>query len=152
MRSGGPAPTHAVTRPSLAAALRRVMHLYPQGWWSAATAGHSFDHKRRPTPRRSTMVATNRSIAGRGTATAAALLAGVLLGPATAVDAAGGPTLRVTPRTVPAGSAVVIRGRHWPVIEFCRPRVTVTIDHRLIGRIRPRPEDGSFALRWTVPA
>ena len=98
------------------------------------------------------MVATSRSIAGRGTATAAALLAALLLGPATAVDAAGGPTLRVTPRAASAGSAVVIRGRHWPVIEFCRPRVTVTIDHRLIGRIRPRPEDGSFALRWTVPS
>lgn len=98
------------------------------------------------------MVATSRSIAGRGTATAAALLAGVLLGPATAVDAAGGPTLRVTPRAGSAGSAVVIRGRHWPVIEFCRPRVTVTMEHRLVGRIRPQPEEGSFALRWTVPA
>jgi hypothetical protein len=98
------------------------------------------------------MVATSRSIAGRGTATATALLAALLLGPATAVDAAGGPTLRVTPRAASAGSPVVIRGRHWPVIEFCRPRVTVTMEHRLVGRIRPRPEDGSFARRWTVPA
>jgi hypothetical protein len=98
------------------------------------------------------MVGTSGSIAGRGTATAAALLAALLLGPATAVDAAGGPTLRVTPRAVSAGSPVVIRGRHWPVIEFCRPRVTVTMEHRLVGRIPPRPEDGSFVLRWTIPA
>jgi hypothetical protein len=46
--------------------------------------------------------------------------------PATA-GAAAGPALRVAPKTVAFGHTVHISGRHWPVIEFCRPRVHLSL-------------------------
>ena len=64
--------------------------------------------------------------------------------------ASASPNLWVHPSTASAGAAVTIRGSGWPVIEFCRRRVTLTVDNRRIGSIRVTT-NGRFAFAWTVP-
>jgi len=69
-----------------------------------------------------------------------------------AAPAASPPLLSVSPRTVQLDSAVTIRGREWPVIEFCGRRVRLRLESDqnavLIGFVRIR-DNGRFTRRWT---
>jgi len=47
---------------------------------------------------------------------------------APAAPAAGPPFLSVSPRPVHLGEEVTIRGRQWPVIEFCSRRVRLRLE------------------------
>jgi hypothetical protein len=92
------------------------------------------------------------------TARAAAGLAAVLaLGVAGGAAAPAGartglaPTVSARPGTVAPGGTLTIRGAHWAVIEFCRPRVSVSVAGRVVAHPRLRPQDGSFRVRWRVP-
>jgi hypothetical protein len=79
----------------------------------------------------------------------AAALAGLA---APAATAAPPPLLSVSPQTVNLDDEVTIRGREWPVIEFCRRRVRLRLESDqnavLIGFARIR-ENGRFTRRWT---
>jgi hypothetical protein len=67
-------------------------------------------------------------------------------------SAAPPPLLSVTPRTVQLDEELTIRGREWPVIEFCRRRVRLRLESDqnavLIGFVRIR-DNGRFTRRWT---
>src|SRR6476620_3943985 len=67
--------------------------------------------------------------------------------------AAGGPTLRVAPRSVAFGHALHISGRHWPVIEFCRPRVHLSLRSAQnavpVAPVRISP-GGRWRTSWVV--
>jgi hypothetical protein len=69
-----------------------------------------------------------------------------------AAPAASPPLLNVSPRTVNLDEEVTVRGREWPVIEFCRRRVRLRLESDqnavLIGFVRIR-ENGRFTRRWT---
>ena len=79
----------------------------------------------------------------------AAALAGLA---APAATAASPPLLSVSPQPVNLDDEVTIRGREWPVIEFCRRRVRLRLESDqnavLIGFARIR-ENGRFTRRWT---
>lgn len=70
--------------------------------------------------------------------------AGLVVLSVPAAPAVGPPRLSVTPSTVHLGDQVTIRGREWPVIEFCKRRVRLRLESEqnavLIGfaRIRDR--------------
>jgi hypothetical protein len=72
-------------------------------------------------------------------------------GPA-APAAAGPPFLSASPRPVHLGDEVTIRGRQWPVIEFCSRRVRLRLESDqnavLIGFKRIR-DNGRFTRRFT---
>jgi hypothetical protein len=83
----------------------------------------------------------------------------VLIAPTAAAIAAAAPAsaappplLSVTPRTVQLDEELTIRGREWPVIEFCRRRVRLRLESDqnsvLIGFVRIR-DNGRFTRRWT---
>lgn len=57
-------------------------------------------------------------------ALAACLACLALAGPATS---ATGPTLSRSPNPVGFGQTLTVRGRHWPVIEFCRRTVRIRL-------------------------
>jgi hypothetical protein len=69
-----------------------------------------------------------------------------------AAPAASPPLLSVSPRTVHLDDEVTIRGREWPVIEFCRRRVRLRLESDQnavpIGFVRIR-DNGRFTRRWT---
>jgi hypothetical protein len=69
-----------------------------------------------------------------------------------AAPAASPPLLSLSPRTVPLDHVVTIRGREWPVIEFCSRRVRLRLESDqnavLIGFVRIR-DNGRFTRRWT---
>lgn len=69
-----------------------------------------------------------------------------------AAPAAPPPLLSVSPRPVHLDDAVTIRGREWPVIEFCRRRVRLRLESDqnavLIGFVRIR-DNGRFTRKWT---
>ena len=69
-----------------------------------------------------------------------------------AAPAASPPLLSVSPRTVHLDDAVTIRGRQWPVIEFCSRRVRLRLESDqnavLIGFVRIR-DNGRFRRSWT---
>jgi hypothetical protein len=69
-----------------------------------------------------------------------------------AAPAAAPPLLSVSPRAVELDEEVTIRGREWPVIEFCRRRVRLRLESEqnavLIGFVRIR-DNGRFTRRWT---
>jgi hypothetical protein len=69
-----------------------------------------------------------------------------------AAPAASPPRLSVAPRTVQLDDAVTIRGREWPVIEFCTRRVRLRLESDqnavLIGFVRIR-DNGRFRREWT---
>jgi hypothetical protein len=74
----------------------------------------------------------------------------VLLVPA--APAVGPPRLSVSPSTVHLGSKVAIKGREWPVIEFCKRRVRLRLESDqnavLIGFVRIR-DNGRFTRKFT---
>jgi hypothetical protein len=80
------------------------------------------------------------------------LAAGALAVSAAPAPAASPPLLSVSPRTVDLDEQVTIRGREWPVIEFCRRRVRLRLESDqnavMIGFVRIRA-NGRFTRRWT---
>ena len=77
-----------------------------------------------------------------------------------AARAATPTVVTATPGSVARGQVVTVRGAGWGVIEFCRPRVTLTLQRSLplkalvIGRanLRTGPTtSGTFTTTWTVP-
>jgi hypothetical protein len=68
------------------------------------------------------------------------------------VGAGAGPQLSVAPNPARFGEHVTIRGRGWPVNEFCRARVRLSLrsDQNAftigVGRIRA---SGRFSFHWT---
>jgi hypothetical protein len=74
----------------------------------------------------------------------------VLLAPA--APAVGPPRLSVTPSTVHLGHQVTIKGREWPVIEFCKRSVRLRLESGqnavLIGFAHIR-DDGRFTRHFT---
>jgi hypothetical protein len=74
----------------------------------------------------------------------------VLLAPA--APAVGPPRLSVTPSTVHLGDQVTIKGREWPVIEFCKRRVRLRLQSDqnavLIGFVHIR-DNGRFTRHFT---
>lgn len=79
-------------------------------------------------------------------------LAGSMVLAATAASPAAGPTLGASPNPVRFGQTVTIKGRGWPVIEFCERRVRLSLQSTQnafgIGRARVR-DNGRFTRRWT---
>jgi hypothetical protein len=75
--------------------------------------------------------------------------------PATTAPAASPPLLSVTPKRVHLDHAVTIKGREWPVIEFCRRRVRLRLESDqnavLIGFVRIR-DNGRFTRHFTPKA
>jgi phosphate-selective porin len=68
-----------------------------------------------------------------------------------AAPAASGPTLSASPNPVSFGQTQTIKGKHWPVIEFCKKRVRLTL-HSLqnayfVGHATIA-DNGSFVRRW----
>jgi hypothetical protein len=92
------------------------------------------------------------SRARRTTAEAAALAAAALLVPAAAAPAAAGPRLSAAPVPVRLGEVLTVKGRGWPVIEFCSRRVRLSLrsDQNAfrIGTLRVR-DSGRFTFRFT---
>jgi hypothetical protein len=77
----------------------------------------------------------------------------VLFAPAApAAPAASPPLLSVSPRTVHFGEQVTIKGREWPVIEFCKRTVRVRLESDqnafLIGFAHVN-DNGRFTRRFT---
>ena len=75
-------------------------------------------------------------------------------------DAAAPIRVTATPPAVARGGRVTIRGSGWGVIEFCKPRVTLTL--RRAAPLAPlaiatvplrtaAATSGTFATTWTVP-
>jgi hypothetical protein len=69
-----------------------------------------------------------------------------------AVAQAASPSLSVTPSHVAFGKPVTISGKHWAVIEFCRPTLRI----QLVGPQNMLPvgtvhlkDDGTFKKTWT---
>jgi hypothetical protein len=76
-------------------------------------------------------------------------------GAVVAVPAAPPPLLTARPNPVHVGDTVTIRGREWPVIEFCSRRVRLRLESDqnavLIGFARIR-DNGRFTRRLTPEA
>jgi hypothetical protein len=75
--------------------------------------------------------------------------------PAATAPAASPPLISLTPNTVHLGDSVAIKGREWPVIEFCRRRVRLRLESDqnavLIGFVRVR-DNGRFTRHFTPKA
>jgi hypothetical protein len=86
--------------------------------------------------------------------TLAAGLAVALSGSASAM-VPGPPFLSAQPNPVHLGNAVTIKGRQWPVIEFCTRRVRLRLESSqnavLIGFVRVR-DNGRFQKLFTPMA
>jgi hypothetical protein len=69
----------------------------------------------------------------------------------TASEAASGPTISASPNPVSFGQTQTIRGKHWPVIEFCKKRVRLTLrssqNAYFVGHATIA-DNGSFVRRW----
>ncbi len=80
-----------------------------------------------------------------------AALAAAVLAPAAKAPAADGPRLQATPDPVRFGETLTVRGRGWPVNEFCSRRVRLSLrsDQNAfpLGTARVR-ESGRFTFRW----
>lgn len=66
--------------------------------------------------------------------------------------AAAAPRIEVAPRVVDADAQQTVRGRGWPVIEFCSRTVRIRLvsDQNLVTLGRVRVSDrGRFTFRWT---
>jgi hypothetical protein len=70
-------------------------------------------------------------------------------------DAASGPTLSLSPNPVRFGEELVVKGRKWPVIEFCKRKVRFSLRSAQnafpIGRAKVRG-NGRFTFRYPVSA
>ena len=80
------------------------------------------------------------------------VVAAACLGLAVAATAAPGPPhLSASPNPVDFGRTLTIKGRGWPVIEFCKRRVRLTLQSAQNSFVIGRPtigENGRFVRRW----
>ena len=90
----------------------------------------------------------------------AVLLASSVVALASAAHAATPISVTVSPKSVSSGHAVTIRGSGWGVIEFCKARVTLTLERSrplsalpiATGKLRTAPAvSGTFSASWVVP-
>jgi hypothetical protein len=69
-----------------------------------------------------------------------------------AAPAAAAPRISASPKAVDRDAEQTVKGRGWPVIEFCRRRVRISLrsDQNAVrlGSTRVRPS-GRFTFRWT---
>jgi hypothetical protein len=81
----------------------------------------------------------------------ATLLVVLAAGVAVAAPATAAPRLTAAPSTVRFGQALTIRGTGWPVIEFCRRTVRLSLKSAqnafVIKRVRVR-RSGRFTTSW----
>jgi hypothetical protein len=72
---------------------------------------------------------------------------------AVAAPAAAAPRISVEPKTVDRDETQVVKGRGWPVIEFCKRRVVVKVksaqNSARLGSARVR-RSGRFRFEWTA--
>jgi hypothetical protein len=70
-----------------------------------------------------------------------------------AAPAAAAPRIEVAPTTVDRDEAQTVKGRGWPVIEFCERRVVVKLksdqNRARLGAARVR-RSGRFRFEWTA--
>ena len=80
------------------------------------------------------------------------VLAAVLVPAAPALAA---PRIEVAPRTVDRDQTQVVKGRGWPVIEFCKRRIVVKLrtaqNRARLGSARVR-RSGRFRFEWNADA
>jgi hypothetical protein len=90
-----------------------------------------------------------RRVAALGLAVATAVAG---LTPAAAPGAGGNPRVSATPSSVRFGHVQTVSGHQWPVIEFCRRTVRLTLRSAQnavdLGTARVR-DNGTFTRRWT---
>jgi len=74
---------------------------------------------------------------------------------ASAAPALAAPRIEVVPRTVDRNETQVVKGRGWPVIEFCRRTIVVKLksdqNRARLGTARVR-RSGRFRFEWTADA
>jgi hypothetical protein len=72
---------------------------------------------------------------------------------AAAAPAAAAPRISVSPRAIDPDETQIVRGRDWPVIEFCERRVVVKVksdqNSARLGSARVR-RSGRFRFEWTA--
>ena len=72
-----------------------------------------------------------------------------------AAPALAAPRIDVSPRTVDRDQTQVVKGRGWPVIEFCKRRIVVKLktaqNRARLGSARVR-RSGRFRFEWTADA
>jgi len=109
--------------------------------------------------KRLSWITSARRCIGFGPAFVAALLGAALLFVVVA-EAATCPKVRASPSAVSRGRAVTLSGSGWYLIEYCEPRVTLTLRRSpplgplLIARVRVDTRAitaGTFHTSWTVP-
>ena len=80
------------------------------------------------------------------------LLIALALAVAFPAVAAAEPRITVSPRVVDHDATQTVKGRGWPVIEFCKRTVRIRLvsDQNLVtlGRVRVR-DSGRFTFRWS---
>src|SRR3954453_15503301 len=69
----------------------------------------------------------------------------------TASEAGSGPAISASPNPISFGKTQTIKGKHWPVIEFCKRRVRLTLQSAqnqfFVGHATIN-DKGSFVRRW----
>jgi hypothetical protein len=78
---------------------------------------------------------------------ALALAAALLTG---GTAAAAPPKVTLTPASGKAGTRIVVRGVGWAQIEFCKPRVILSVNDVVFARAL-LDDHGRFAVRWRIP-
>ena len=118
-----PTSTWRATRPRLGTALRRSRHV------AASREGGplflSISQWKRPTPKACGRIETMRP----STALSAAVIASLAttVGIAGIATAAPDPTITADPVRVDSNAIQTVRGRNWPVIEFCSRTIRVSV-------------------------
>lgn len=64
--------------------------------------------------------------------------------------AAAVPRVTLAPAAGAKGTRIVVRGSGWAQIEFCKPRVILTVDDVVFARAL-LDGTGRFAVRWRIP-
>ena len=80
------------------------------------------------------------------------LLVALALAVAFPAAASAAPRITVSPRAVDHDAVQTVKGRGWPVIEFCKRTVRIRLvsDQNLVTLGRRRVSDnGRFTFRWT---
>ena len=81
-----------------------------------------------------------------------ALTAGFVVSAAAAAPASSPPFLTARPNPVHFGETVTIKGRAWPIIEFCRRRVRLSLvsdQNAFVIGFSHISDRGRFTRRWT---